>query len=38
MLTTVVLIAGVTISGTSCLGHITVQFGAEAPDWTERNN
>ena len=29
--TAVVLIAGVTISGTPCLRHITVPFGAEAP-------
>ena len=29
--TAVVLIAGVTISGTSCPRHITVPFGAEAP-------
>ena len=29
--TAVVLIAGVTISGTPCLRHITVLFGAESP-------
>ena len=29
--TAVVLIAGVTISGTPCSQHITVPFGAEAP-------
>ena len=29
--TAVVLIAGVTISGTPCPRHITVPFGAEAP-------
>ena len=29
--TAVVLIAGVTISGTPCLRHIIVPFGAEAP-------